>query len=218
MTFLVDGGTAGGGSQSSAITLNAAGVATYAPTTLSLGAHTVVAQYTPTGGTYTASNSAPLTETIRSATTVAIALSSGTNPSVYSQSLTFQATVTPSAPGAATPTGTVIFVIDGGPGNGGSQQSATLSGGVASITLPALAVGTHTLTATYGGDTGSAPRSTANSTNQVVKSAPTSTVVTSSANPVAAGQLVSFTATVTANAPATGIPTGSVTFVIDGGS
>src|SRR5439155_6760013 len=57
--------------------------------------------------------------------------------------------------------------------------------------------------------------STVSATLTVSQDATTS-VVTSSANPSVIGQLVTFSAAVTANAPGSGIPTGTVTF-LDGG-
>ena len=49
--------------------------------------------------------------------------------------------------------------------------------------------------------------------NQKVNKGSTTVQVTSSVNPSAAGQSVTFTATVTQVAPGTAIPTGTVTFV-----
>ena len=69
-------------------------------------------------------------------------ISSSVNPSVYGQVVTFTATVSPSDA-----TGTVTFTIDGG-----SPKVVTLSSGKASFTTNKLSVGTHTITATYSGD------------------------------------------------------------------
>src|SRR5579859_4369763 len=75
-------------------------------------------------------------------------ITSSANPSVFGQSVTFTATVSPVAPGAGTPTGTVTFLDGGSP-----VGTGTLSGGVATFTTSALAVGSHTITTSYGGDT-----------------------------------------------------------------
>jgi hypothetical protein len=81
------------------------------------------------------------------ATTTSVA--SSVNPSVVGQSVTFTATVTANAPGGGTPTGTVQFLIDGI--NFGNP--VTLSGGQAtSSSISSLAVGGHTVTASYSGD------------------------------------------------------------------
>jgi len=50
----------------------------------------------------------------------------------------------------------------------------------------------------------------------VINQANASVTVTSSASPLVFGQTVTFAATVAAIAPASGTPTGNVTFVIDG--
>jgi hypothetical protein len=77
----------------------------------------------------------------------ATALSSSANPSAFGQSVTFTATVTQQF-GKGTPTGTVTF-LDGTTNLG----SPTLSNsGVATLTISTLAVGTHSITATYNGD------------------------------------------------------------------
>src|SRR5207244_6290866 len=89
------------------------------------------------------------------------ALTSSANPSVAGQSVTFTATVSATS-SAGTPTGTVTFQ-DGATmlGNG------TLSGGSVTFSTAALAAGTHTITAVYGGDTNFAP-STSNALTQTV--------------------------------------------------
>jgi hypothetical protein len=64
------------------------------------------------------------------------------------QSVTFTATVTPQTPMSNTPQGSVTFLVDGVP-----QATVPLANGMASLTLTTLSVGTHTVTATYSGDT-----------------------------------------------------------------
>jgi hypothetical protein len=125
------------------------------------------------------------------------ALSSSPNPSVYSQTVTMTATVTPN-----TATGTVQF-LEGSTVLG----TAPLSGGTATLATAALATGGHWITAVYGGDaanTGSISAGVAQSVNQ----ASTATTITSSLNPAMFGQSVTFTATVTP-----GSATGSVQFM-----
>ncbi|MBD0369797.1 MAG: PQQ-dependent sugar dehydrogenase [Pyrinomonadaceae bacterium] len=81
---------------------------------------------------------------VKANTTTTVASSS--NPSVFGQSVTFTATVT-SASG--TPTGAVQF--KDGANNLGSPVALNASG-VATFTTSSLTVGTHTITAEYGGD------------------------------------------------------------------
>ena len=93
-------------------------------------------------------NSADFTVNVtgtKTATTTAV--TSSANPSVFNQSVTFTATVTPVS-GSGTPTGTVQFQADGA--NLGS--AVTLNGGVATVSTSSLTVGTHPITAAYSGD------------------------------------------------------------------
>ena len=61
--------------------------------------------------------------------------------------MTFTATVVPVSPGSGTPTGTVAFYADLS-----LLGTATLAGGVASISTSVLSIGDHTIWAAYGGD------------------------------------------------------------------
>jgi len=60
--------------------------------------------------------------------------------------ITFTATIAAVAPGVGTPTGVVTFTIDGI-----TVGVPALSGGVAIYSTAVLTVGTHTVSATYGG-------------------------------------------------------------------
>ena len=73
----------------------------------------------------------------QASTTTALALTSGTNPSVSGQSVTFTATVAAVSPGSGTPTGTVTFDDNGTPFTDGT---VTLSSGVATFSTSSLAV------------------------------------------------------------------------------
>lgn len=125
---------------------------------------------------------------------------SSSNPSAFGSSVTFTATVT--GPGG-TPTGTVTF-SDGSTTLGQS----TLANGTASYSTTSLTIGSHSITASYSGDSGfTASVSTALS--QSVQKADTATSLSAPAN-ANVNQSVTLTATVT---PATsGAPTGAVTF------
>jgi DNA-binding beta-propeller fold protein YncE len=76
------------------------------------------------------------------------AVSSSGNPSVFGQSVTFTATVTPVSPGTGTPTGTVTFL------NGKTTVgTGTLNdSSVTTWSTSSLPVGTYSVTAMYGGD------------------------------------------------------------------
>ncbi|MFI1538651.1 Ig-like domain repeat protein, partial [Streptomyces anandii] len=111
----------------------------------------------------------------------------------------------PVAPGAGTPTGTVVFDF----GDGSPTQSGTLVGGTASVTHSyASATGSpFTVTATYGGNSDFAGSS--GSDTQSVGQAGTSTTVSSSSDPSVVGEPVTFTVAVAPVAPGAGTPTGT---------
>ena len=181
------------------------GTASFTTSILITGSHSIIAQY---GGdsNFSGSNSTPLAQTVNqdgSGTVVASSL----NPSTYGQSVTFTATVTAAAPGSGTPTGTVTF-YDGSTTLG----SATLSNGTAILTTSVLATGTDSITASYGGDTNFTGSTATAITQTVSQDGSATTLSSSSVNPSVYGQAVMFTATVTATAPGSGTPTGTVTF------
>src|SRR5262249_20401217 len=141
--------------------------------------------------------SAALTQVVLSTTTTSV--SSSLNPSSLNQSVTFTGTVTS---GNGTPAGTVTFK-DGT----NTLGAGTLASGQTSFSTSSLALGSHAITAIYGGDA-NFQGSTSTALTQAVR-APTSTAVTSNVNPSGLNEAVTFTASVSANS---GTPTGTVTF------
>ena len=182
-----DGNTALGSPQ----TVNTStGKATLSTSSLSLGSHTITADY---GGTttYVASGSSSLTQTVNQATT-STAVASGPSSPTYGQQVTFTATVTP---GSGTLDGGTVQFYDGGTAIG-TAQSVDTSTGKATYATTALKAGSHTITATYGGTT-NFQGSTSSGTTQAVGKSGTSTAVDSSEHPSSYGDDVTFTATVT---------------------
>src|SRR5260370_11550405 len=151
------------------------------------------------GTTFAPSTSAPLTQTVKIATTTT-GLTSSRNPAATNQSVTFTGTVTGKFGGAAT--GSVVF-------SSGTLTlgTASLSGNTASLTTSFSKVGTYSISAKYNGD-GNNSASTSSTLSQVILAATTTTLV-SSLNPSVVGQAVTFTATVSssAGAPPNGEPT-----------
>ncbi|WBP85190.1 Ig-like domain repeat protein [Kitasatospora cathayae] len=181
-----------------------AGVATFTTSTLGVGSHALTAVYG--GDTDFSGSTSPVdTQTVTPAGTVTV-LTSVPDPSVFGQAKVLTATVTAVAPGVGVPTGTVSF-FDGATLLG----TATLAGGVATFTTSALGVGSHALTAVYGGDT-DFNGSTSPVDIQTVTPAGTVTVLTSAPDPSVFGQPKVLTATVTVVAPGVGVPTGTVSF------
>jgi streptogramin lyase len=181
------------------------GTATFATSSLSVGAHAITATYSGDAN-FIASSSTAISQTVTRATTITTVTTS-VNPSVFGQFVTFTATVSAVSPGAGVITGAVT-VRDGGTSIG----SGTLANGTVTIRVSSLSIGTHTITASYGGDANFSASASA-TTSQTVHRAGTATSVTSSVNPSVFGQGVIFTATVSASSAGGGTPTGTVSFL-----
>jgi hypothetical protein len=132
---------------------------------------------------------------------------SSASPTVFGQPVTFTATVSVAPPGSGTPTGTVSF-LDGSTTLGTSP----LIGGVASFATKSLSVGTHSITAVYSGDPNFVS-STSTAINQTVRQDGTKTKLSSSDKKAVFGEPLTFTASVSAAAPGSGIPSGTVSFL-----
>ncbi len=192
VNFTADGADIGSG------TLDGSGTATLSVSSLTTGTHAIAANYG--GDASFASSSASLTQTVNRANTT-LSLTSSVNPSSFNQPVTFTATITPQFGGEAT--GSVAFYADGSP-----VGTTAVSGNTASFETSGLSVGTHTISAVYGGDSNFF--SSTRALTQKVKKAMTTTALLSSQNPSFIGQPVTVTATIT---PAFGgAPTGTVTF------
>jgi len=154
---------------------------------------------------------------IVNSTTVTVA--SSNNPSHFGQSVTFTATVTTGA-GTGNLTGTVSF-LDGtttlAAGVVLTASGGAAATGTATFTTTVLNVGLHPITATYNNtdDANHFSSTSAPLAQTVVEN--TATSLTSSVNPSAVGQSVTFTATVTIAGGAGVTPDGTVTFS-DGGT
>jgi uncharacterized repeat protein (TIGR01451 family) len=148
--------------------------------------------------------------TVSQATTTTTITANTPSPSVTGQPISVSVVETVNSPGVGTPTGTVT-VSDGA----GQTCSTIVPSGSCSITPPAA--GSYTLTAQYSGDT-NFTASTSAGVPQTVNDGNSVTTVSSSQNPSAVGQSVTFTATVSPVSPATGVPMGTVTFLDKGSS
>ncbi|MEO8507878.1 MAG: Ig-like domain repeat protein [Betaproteobacteria bacterium] len=176
-------------------------------TTLAVGVHSIVAEYSGNAGN-ALSTSSPLSQSVKTATTTTLA--SSANPSVAGNSVTFTATVTGNAP-----TGAVAFTDNGATLTGCGAVNLVGSGNsrTAACTAAALSTGTHPIVASYAGNAANGA-STSTTLSQVVSSpGPTasSTTLASSSNPAVIGATVTFTATVNGSNP-----TGTVAFTANG--
>jgi hypothetical protein len=181
-----------------------AGQAAFTTAALPVGPHSISAVYN--GDDYfNASTAAALTQTVHQCSS-AVAVASSANPSVSGQWVTFTASVSAIAPGSGTPSGIITFK-DGATILG----SGTLSSGQATYTLPTLAVGPHSISAAFSGDTSFIAKISAPFA-QTINKASSTTALAASPNPSVTGQPVTFTASVSAVAPGSGTPAGTVTF------
>ncbi|MFJ2399650.1 Ig-like domain repeat protein, partial [Streptomyces sp. NPDC087843] len=180
------------------------GVATLTTSTLSVGSHSLTAVYGGDGD-FNGSTSPVDTQSVSAADTTTT-LTSAPDPSVFGEAKVLTATVTVVAPGVGSPTGTVSF-FDGATLLG----TGTLTAGVATLTTSTLGVGSHALTAVYGGD-GEFNGSTSPVDTQTVSAADTTTTLTSAPDPSVFGEAKVLTATVAALSPGAGVPSGTVSF------
>lgn len=192
-----DGGTTLGTASISGTT------ATFTTSFFSVGAQALTATYG--GDSNNASSIGSLNLTVNQAASSISLASSGSSIS-YGQILTLTATVSASSPGRGGPTGTVTF-LDGTT----SLGTAPITAGTATYTTTALAVGSHSLTASYSGDT-NFTAAASSALSQTVGQASSAISLQSTPNPVNFGATATFTASVSAVAPGAGTPTGTITF------
>ncbi|MFO0841893.1 MAG: tandem-95 repeat protein [Gemmataceae bacterium] len=163
-------------------------------------------------GHFNSSTSPLVQQSVLNAVGVGIAQSIA--QSVFAQAVTFTAVVR-GVPAAGQvppiiPPGTVSFLIDGV-----ARPAVALNGnGVATLTVP-LGTGFHSIQAQYNGAKKFAP-GTSVAIGHNTLPASTKVVVNTNRNPAYVGQGTVATAVVSTLAPGGGIPSGTVTFVVDG--
>jgi hypothetical protein len=173
-----------------------------------VGSYTITAEYTGDGGTYPASPVSASSQLVVFATIdTTTALQSSEDPSKFGDAVTFTATVSP-AQGSVTPTGTVQFAIDGVDfGN-----PVSLAHGIATLTTSSLAVGVHSVTASFTSDDGLFKTGTGTlKGGQEVDKADVTVGLAADHSTSTYGQTVTFTITVAAVMPGLPAPGGTVT-------
>ena len=186
------------------VALDSHGYAGWRTSSLSVGSHTLTAQYSGDGSNVAVTSPATVLEINQANTT--IVLTSANSNATVGTSVTLQANVVSSS--GPTPTGSVQF-FDGLT----SMGSGVLSGsGFAFITVDALVPGNHNLLAVYHGDADDAT-STSTPIVQVIQQIGTGTTLSADAEPLYAGAtlhlkaLTSLLRGATANGPLTGVIT-----------
>ena len=181
------------------VVLSANGIATLPVSNLIVGQHIITASY-PGDTNDGASNSTSLTLIIQPITTVALA--SNQNPSSAGANVTFTVAISGSSPA---PTGAVTFK-DGSAVLGAMTLN---SAGVAVFNTTNLALGTHLITASYGGDTNN-NSALSQTLSQLVQRATTQTAMSVSATSATINSPVNLTVSVSGSG---GIPGGQVIFL-----
>lgn len=176
---------------------------------LAVGTHQVRAEYLGDAGHR--GSAATMTQRVEPAAT-GLTLTQTPNPSEVGEEVVLDADVVVQAPGVGVPSGSVQFAVDGVE----RGEPVPLSAGHADLAIPGgLPLGSHTVTASYGGAAGFAPASAQG--RQSVGPTATATLVSSSVNPSANGEPLTLTAAVRREDP--GIPvSGEIAFSIDGTS
>ncbi len=192
--------------------LSASAAATFSTSTLPAGTYSITALYSGDSN-FSGSTSNLVTQVVNAAAkaSTTIVVTSSANPSTTGQPVTFTATVAGASGSSAAPTGSVTF-MDGGTTLGSGTLNAS---GVATYSTSSLSTGSQSITAVYSGDS-NFNGSTSGILTQMVNAAAllsTATALSSSVNPSAQGESVTFTATVTGPSGNTVTPTGSIIFM-----
>ncbi len=175
------------------------GVATFTTSALSIGVHNFTAVYSGDGNN-AVSTSGVLVQTVNAgplATTTALGVSPGTTVG-YGTGVTLTGTIS----GGASPSGSITF-RDGGAVIG----SGAVASAAGALSTNTLAVGGHSLTASYSGDANNTASTSGAVVVTVNKASPVTGLVVTP-NPSVHGQVVTFTASVSGGTS----PAGSVTF------
>ena len=157
--------------------------------------------------TYTTKMAAGLTQIVDgTAALSSFTVTASANPVAAGKAVTY---TTHLSGDAGAPTGTVTF-LDAGTPIACTVSPSKLASGAASCTTTPSGSGAHVVTVSYGGDVHYGPATTPSAlTENVLGTAASTVVVSSSADPSANGASVTLTATVTGSS---GTPTGAVAF------
>ncbi len=166
------------------------------------GRHQLLVSYTSTSFHKSKAETSVTFDVVRAASTVSIVGSP--SPGIYGQDVTYTVRAQPLPNRKGVPTGTVDI-----------KDGATLLGrvslvkGVATLSTKALIAGTHTITATYSGNSNFLAATSSSITTTVSRSM-SSTTLTASRTAAVNGQSVAYTVVVVPRAPSVGTPTGIV--------
>ncbi|MAT44210.1 MAG: hypothetical protein CL609_17910 [Anaerolineaceae bacterium] len=203
----------GGTNVGTPVTLNGSGVAQIVLdyNDLTIGGHNVTAEYSGSSS-FETSSSNTVVQTVNKATP-GISFTPDSSSVVSGESFDAVVTVSGSPSAIGTPTGTVNILVDGSLFAG----PLTLDGsGEATVSNLSFDFGSHTVVVQYSGDATFSSLSPSFTNPVTVTKAIPVVTVTSSLNPSVYGDNVTFTVTVTAQAPSTATPSGEVQFKLNG--
>ncbi|GAB4204932.1 MAG: hypothetical protein OHK0022_30530 [Roseiflexaceae bacterium] len=167
------------------------------------GAYTIEAVFTPATGQLLGGSSGTATLTVNKADTTTTISGVAPAGATIDQGVTVSFGVAVVPPSVGTPTGTVTV------SDGTASCSAPVTAG--SCVLTFASAGPRTLIASYSGDANFNP-SASTGTSYTVAKLDSSVTLSVAPSPALLGQTVTLTALVQAVPPATGTPTGTVTF------
>ena len=213
IAFSTNATTAPTGTCASTLTVAANGtVPTCTFTFSTAGTFTVSAKFTSANTNFSDSTSAQVSQVVNSSN-LGIALTSGTNPSVTNQSVTFSSAFSPAITGTQ-PAGTVTY-LDGAT-TMCSGLAVTSAGAIPDCSYAFPAAGSHGVYVSFTSSDNNFTNTTSNIVTQTVNKANTSAGVLSSLSTGSVvNQTVTFTATITPAFTGT-VPTGTVAFSYTG--
>jgi len=171
-------------------TVNGVTTATFTTSDLTAGKHAIKATYSGDDNFETSTSPAAVERVAKADTTTGVNVSE--RQSVFGQEVTITATIDPTSEVGLSPTGRVTF--KDGKKTLGSVNVTTVDGvTTATLTTAKLAVGEHTITASYAGD-GNFTGSSGNVVQLPVAKAETTVTLSSSVNPSSPKQKVTFVA------------------------
>jgi hypothetical protein len=195
-------------------TLSSTGTASASMNTLAGGSYSLTAQY-PGDGVLGSSASTPVNIVVSPETSTTVAAAFNGSPTgvpftsgTYGTPIFLRGTVTGQS-GVGTPTGALTFSVDGT-----GEASATLGSagsGVTSSAIPALTVGSHTISAAYGGDLNFKASTSAN-LNPSISKGPTTVQVQPPATTAGVGTTIPVSIFINTTS-AGNAPTGTVTLM-----